>query len=237
MKINRLLTANNITTCGKLYGENVIILSKHPKQVISAEDCVKNLRGIKFNKTKSKAFVRLNNAVITQEGKLQNLAKLNEITNLLSQKNISIVLVITASNYSLNKESIDFIKKVNIEFGVLPRKGVQTDEFMKMFKKETNKTITIIESPSDDWINSKPDFPNDIKSCVRGAWDQTILEIPCRGIDLYTLKNWTSLTFYNSNKLIESYKALSHLDYEVGIDIPVQALNEEIIKFINNVNN
>ncbi|MCK5177648.1 MAG: hypothetical protein KAQ92_08030, partial [Candidatus Aenigmarchaeota archaeon] len=238
IQVSRLLTANQITSCGKLYGEDVIILAKHPETIITREECIKNIRGGPYVAINTIPYVRLHAGVITLEGKLQNIEGLKEITEELTERNISSVLVIVASNTSLDSTSIQFMVELadNIELGVLPKEDVNTMQFITDFKKQTNKTISVIASPSDDWIGMNQEFPQTIESCVKGSWDQTIMNLPCKKIDLYTIKDWNTLSLYETKYLYSSFDALSNIDYEVGIDIPVAALYQdnmkEIIKLI-----
>ncbi|MBU0456917.1 MAG: glycosyltransferase family 39 protein [Nanoarchaeota archaeon] len=238
IQISRLLTANRIFSCGKLYGEDVIILAKHPKETITQEDCIKNIRGGPYLNISTKPYVRLHAAVITLEGQLQNIEGLRTVITDLKEQQISSVLVIVASNTSLDDTGKKFIAELpdNIELGVLPKEGINTSIFIKEFKNQTNKTITVIASTSDDWIGKSQEFPKTIESCVRGAWDQTIMTIPCKKIDLYTIQDWNSISLYNASDLSASFDALSNIDYQVGIDIPVAALNQnnmnDIIKLI-----
>jgi len=243
IEVSRLLTANKITSCGKLYGEDVIILAKHPYNTITREECIKKIRGGPYSYMDTQSFVRLHAAVITLEGQLQNLEELKKVVTELSKQNISSVLVIVATNNSLDEASGNFISNLpsNFELGVLPKDDVDTQKFISDFTDATNKKITVIASQSDDWIGQNQNFSMSIKSCVRGSWDQTIMKIPCKKIDLYILKDWNKLSLYETDELYASFNALSNIDYEVGVDIPVAALNynntQEIIKLIKYMEN
>ena len=226
MQVSRLLTANQIVSCGKLYGEDVIVIAKHPQTTITRDDCIKNIRGGPYSNVNTTSYVRLHAAVITLEGQLQNIEGLKMVTKELSEQKISSLLVIVASNTSLDDASRQFIVELpnNVELGVLTQEDISTVKFITDFKELTNKTISVIASPSDDWIGRSHELPQIIKSCVKGSWDQTIMNITCKKIDLYTIKDWDTLSLHNTVELFASFDALSNIDYEVGVDIPVAAL-------------
>jgi hypothetical protein len=239
MQVSRLLTTNQIVDCGKLYGEDVIIISKHAEITISKEECVEKIRGGPYVDVDSKSYVRLSDAVITLEGRLQNLERLQRTIAKLEEYQISSVLVLVASESELDEENKQFIENLpeNVELGVFPRKGVSTEEFITNFERYTGKKITVISSPSDDWIGQSQEFPQGIKSCVRGAWDQTIMIVPCKKMDLYIVKDWSAMTLHEGSELLKLFEAYSNIDYEVGVDIPVSVLNleniDEIIRLID----
>jgi hypothetical protein len=239
LQISRLLTANNLAECGQLYGEDVIILAKHPESTIGREDCIRKIRGGPYSFIDSHVYLRLHAAVITKEGRLQNIEQTQKIVFELTKQNISGVYVLVASNISLDNTSQEFIKSLprNIELGVLPSDNVETEKFIAEIYQSTGKNISVIASQSDDWIGKHQVFPPGIQYCVGGSWDQTIMSIPCHKIDLYTMHDWNDLSLEEPKYLYSSYDALSKTDYEVGIDIPVAALQNEnntneIVEFI-----
>jgi len=207
--------------------------------ILSREDCIKKLRGGPYSIADSHAYVRLYAAATTLEGRLQNIEQTQKVIFELEKQNISGVYVLVASNISLGNASQEFIRNLpeNIELGVLPSDKLETEKFIANIKQTTNKTITVIASASDDWIGKPQIFSQGIRYCVAGSWDQTVMSIPCHKIDLYTVKSWDDMTLEEPKYLYSSYDALSKVDYEVGIDIPVGALQnkngtQELIEFI-----
>ncbi len=236
LHISRLLTTNRPVECGMLYGEDTIILSKRLNSTLTKESCIARLKEKNYAQINSRAFIRLSAAVLTEEGRLQNMEGLTIIVQELSANKIPATLVITASNSTPDDETRRFITGLasNMQLGVLPRQEVYTNNFISRVNEATGKSITVIASPTDDWVGRAQDFPAGITSCIRASWDQTAMKIPCLKIDLFTVSDWNNDTMYDEEYLYQSYEALTEVDSEVGIDIPVPLLKgDSLIKMMS----
>lgn len=237
-KLGKILSKNNILKCGYLHGTKIIILTKKQAKITKSE-CLRsiNYSGVPLHPPKTQVFIRLNGAGFTLEGELLYSTRLLELIKSIEENKIPAVVVLSATKISPNKDALNLIKNISpeIELGVLPTQGIETEIFIQNIYYLTNKNITVIVPRDDEWKGKKISIPNGIKYHIIGAWDKTFLHIPSKEIDLYTIKNWKTEEFHEYNTLKEKYDILLDCEDEIGIDIPVYMLtqkNYEIVKHL-----
>jgi hypothetical protein len=227
-KLSVVLEKNNILQCGYLNGARLIILTKEDSK-ISKEGCIKKIDYKNLEPFKSNTFIRISNVGFTPEGDIQNKHALNEIINIAKNNKIDIVLVLTSSKTEPNNSTINFIKNMpgEISLGILPSDDTKTNSFINKMYNLTGRKITIISPVGDEWNKKEIRIPKGINCSIVGSWDQTIIPVRKRQIDLYIVKDWEKNEIYDYEKLISWYEILSDCEDEIGIDIPLYLMNKD----------
>lgn len=208
----------------------------------------------KDNTTRNDVFIRISDFEIDKNGNINNLEELKKIIEEIKLNNTSgnttVGIIFQINENNLNEKTSDFISKLNenIFFGIIDKnennntlKNKTIENFIEKFNKKTTKNITIIMPESDDFINNEQKkFSDKIKYSTIGSWDNSFQNIPAKKIELYTIKEWNNFTIHDIEYLKNEFNIISKIDYEVGIDIPSNALYEEqmdtIIEFIQYIN-
>ncbi|MEK6974479.1 MAG: glycosyltransferase family 39 protein [Nanoarchaeota archaeon] len=223
-RVNHLVANNNLEYCGYLHGARIIIVTKGSGS-ISREQCLTNINYPVLEQPKSSVFVRINAVGVTKDGKLENSGNLKILLENLEKKNIATsVILVPANNPSL--DSIKFINSFNqnIELGVFYTEKAETNDFIENLNSRSEKKVYVVSPKEDQWIKKEISIPNGIKYCMRGPWDSTIVPVPCKSVNIYTVKKWGDIEIYSFEELKESYDSIKNIDYSIVIDIPSEAL-------------
>jgi len=227
-KTDIILSRNNILNCGYLNGARLIILTKD-KPYISKEECTKKINYYNITSSESSVFIRISSAGFTLEGDVQNKDALLEIINIAEDKKIPLILVLTSSSIKPNNDAIDFIRSIpeEIELGVLPIENIETNVFINNIYKWTGRKITAIAPLGDDWNKKEVSIPYGINCSIVGSWDQTILPVNKKGIDLFVVSDWQRNEVYDYETLKSWYDILYDCEDEIGIDIPLYLMSKD----------
>ena len=240
-RLMRIIDNNNVLNCGYLHGSRIIILTKE-NSYMSKIDCLNKI-GINYLESKPPETSTFFRIVISfdSEGDIENIQLVEKLIAEMQKGNISIFLTLESDDIKLSKNSEEFFRNLSnkIDIGVITNSSYLSKEFVRNFSLLTNKKISFIVPKNDEWKGKNISLPPEIKYCIDGSWDATVLPIPCKKTDLFIVKNWSTGEFYNSSELktmhnsVLGNKIADNL-YEIGIDVSTYALNEENFNKINN---
>ena len=243
-RISYFLSNNNINACGYLHGIKMIIISKEKNQsLISKSECLKNIDIKEIQEPNKNVLVRLSNIEINSSGDITYLERLSAITNKLESKNIETVFTIYSTKQVFNKESIDFIdsRKECIKIGITTGDDDSALEFIGYIENSTNKKVSYIIPFDDDFYGKNKIHVRNL-SCIVGPWDYSVEATKCKKISFNAIIDFDRNKYYNSDLMIKNYDAVSKVDYDLVIDIPIDSLSDnqtfnEVIKFLDYVIN
>lgn len=224
-RVNHFVASNNLEYCGYLHGARMIIVTKESGS-ISGERCLTNINYPVLERPKSSVFVRINAVGITKDGELENSNNLMILLEKLEQKDIKTSVILVPSSNLPKSDSIKSINSFNdnIELGVFYTEKTETNKFVYGINSISGKKVSVVSPKEDQWIKKEIFIPEGISHCIRGPWDSTIVPIPCKSVNVYTVKKWGDIEIYSFDELKDLYNSIKNLDYNIVIDIPSEAL-------------
>ncbi len=246
-RLMRIIDNNNILDCGYLHGTRIIILTKESSGMSKIE-CLNKIRMdyLESKPPETNTFFRIVLSFDLEEN-IKNTLLVEKMINELQKRNISTVLTIESDHIKLSQSSEEFFKNLsNIDIGIITNTDYLSEEFIRNFTLSTNKKISFIVPKDDEWKGKNISITPEISYCIDGSWDNTVLKIHCKKIDLFMVKNWSTGEFYNSSELETMYNSvldnkIANNEYEIGIDISTYNITKEDYErfknFINYTNN
>ncbi|MBI2670953.1 glycosyltransferase family 39 protein [Candidatus Woesearchaeota archaeon] len=225
-RINYFVSKNNLLYCGYFYGSRTIIMTKDNTKLISPNECLTKINFEKVQLPSKSIFIRINAVPITSDGELENENNVIKLVKEIEKRNMKAVLVIIPTESQLNKNTINFINNLNpnTELGIFYIDMVHAENFVNKINSLSEKKVTVISPKDDEWVRKAIKIPDGIKYCFRGAWDSTILTVPCKTVNLYTVKDWNNIQLFTLQELKNNYDIIRNIDYNLVIDIPSEAI-------------
>jgi hypothetical protein len=240
-RMSYFLSNNNIYSCGYLHGIKMIIIDKENNlALISKSECLANIDIKEIPAQSKKILVLLSNVEINSSGDIKYFDRVSAITEQLESKDIETVLDIYSTKQTFNKKTIEFFNN-SLKIGITTFDDASASKFINYIEKSTNKKVTYLIPPDYDFYG-KDTLKARNMNCIVGPWDSSVEATKCKKISFNPTVDFNQNKYYNSSSMIKNYNAVSKVDYDLVIDIPVDRLYDdkmfnEVIKFLDYVIN